>query len=858
MPGMMQGSRATYRADDLVPGKFLHDFLVIGPFPNPLPAGMKEYFHTRETCPGFYRDYLASGGGEAGIAPYEGQKIFYDKGDTAVWKVISSPEKKVDLKKIFTPNDGVECYAAIWILSNKKQEKLFGIGFNDGIRVWFNGKQQLCIHKPNTVKVDDKYLRLNLQKGSNLLLLKVDQGFGGWGFVLRPVNREIAWEHIRENPDVAMNSEYHVHGKYIEGTVGDKDIVGKISGLPQTEISFRAIDGKDHREMKAPIGTFLKLKKKNFPAREYAITYSFPIGGNIHHSYGYMNTEGDVIRQVRTLLKEELPPMPPSVMADYYRNFLGAVRWLDKTNKLWHHPYGYRRYLDGLKKIHAGAERLSHSKDPLDGIFPVPAMFSRDDRNTTITSVWKVYDPQGEDDFIHTEIRRVWRKRFNTIPQYTGDPGAVHSIRLVLSVADTVLNDEGYSLQLNDSTITVRSVTRRGLYYGINTFLQMLEQSATVAAGMIADAPRYSLRSTLANADKLTPAFRKKIERLARFRYNTVFITSGNYLHLDDPARLKDMREVFDFCRSRFIEPVPYFETFGGGTITRTLGPCFDEGIFHNKEPWKVPANGIIKLTVPRILDCPSSTLHIITGSGKALKKDKDFRILVTVKPCVAILNKAFTGDTLLLSYDAVDFSLFPHPATCPSIPEGWQFEEKIIADVLQNLHPFGLHIGQDEAGYVNMDSRCKARGLTNREIMTDEIQHVHRIIRKYDKKVQIFMWGDMFNDYQNARVIGATGAVDGVPKDIIILDWNYVAVYYSDKIQTLNQLNFYFDRGYRTGGAAWFEPANVLDILLAGEPRGKQFIGVVFTDWAGFAWSFYPVADANWTGTTLLGKITF
>ncbi|MCK4745428.1 MAG: hypothetical protein KAT15_00255, partial [Bacteroidales bacterium] len=61
------------------------------------------------------------------------------------------------------------------------------------------------------------------------------------------------------------------------------------------------------------------------------------------------------------------------------------------------------------------------------------------------------------------------------------------------------------------------------------------------------------------------------------------------------------------------------------------------------------------------------------------------------------------------------------------------------------------------------------------------------------------------------------------------------IGVYHSDKMQTFNQMNFYFDRGYRVGGVAWFEPANVLDILLAGEKRGNLFMGIMHTAWAGF-----------------------
>jgi len=76
---------------------------------------------------------------------------------------------------------------------------------------------------------------------------------------------------------------------------------------------------------------------------------------------------------------------------------------------------------------------------------------------------------------------------------------------------------------------------------------------------------------------------------------------------------------------------------------------------------------------------------------------------------------------------------------------------------------------------------------------------------------------------------------VEGLPRDIIIHDWNYTAVYHSDRMKTINQLNFYLDRGYRAGGVAWFEPANILDILTVGEKYPNQFIGIMHTAWNGF-----------------------
>ena len=711
-----QENFAVYKAEELIDGAFLHDFLLLGPFPNPLPEGFTEYFHTDEGCIGFATDYLKSAGGEQGVKPYVGQSIVTGTSAAFTWQASHSAYDKVDLRKIFTPHDGVVSYAAIWIESNKQQEKLFGIGSNDGVKVWFNGEILLKVHKPRTVNTDDEYLRLKLKKGKNLLLVKIEQGFGGWGFVLRPVDERTAWNHVKENLDIALNSEFIVEDGLIKGTVGDKHIVGMLSGLPMAEIEFQSIHSDHNLMMKAPLGTYLELPVTGFPEEEYAISISSSPEDGPYRSTAYMSTTGDVVEQTKGFIYKELPGMPPSVMADYYNHFMETTRWLDQTNKLWQHPYGYRRYLDGLKRVHEGAQKLIESDNPFDGLFPPPREIDLTNQKCRITSGWTIHDPSTSNDFISSELDRVWKLKYNSTPVYTNDPNERPVIHLEISDPDDPPAHEGsYILHVERNNIVIKSRSRQGLNYGVNTLLQALVQKDDLPVGYIIDWPEYPVRSTLQSTSKLTPEFRQYIEQIVRLRYNVVYVASANYLELKDEQKVKDITEVFDFCKSRFIEPVPYFETFGAGTITRVSDPCLDEGVYHEKEPWQVPEKGIIELNVPRILDCPGTTIHVFIkdGTGPAsstklteLIRDIDYKILSTEKPIIQILNGDLYGTELLLSYDAVDFSLFPHPASCPSDPRGWEIQEEVISNVITKLHPKSRHISQDEAGLIKQCSR--------------------------------------------------------------------------------------------------------------------------------------------------------
>ncbi len=856
-----KNKQLVYNLDELKIGEFVHDFMMIGPFPNQLPDGVKEYFHLDKTCLGFATDYLESVGGEKKAEPFIGQEVTFDKGKKLSWKKVNSLPDIVDLKKIFSPNDKVVSYAALWIDSDKEVEKLMGIGSNDGMKVWLNGEMLIKVHKPRTVTIDAEYLKLNLKKGKNLLLIKIEQSFGGWGFVLRPVDNKTAWKQVQKHIDVAMDSEFVVDGDVIKGTVGSNNIVGQLSGLPVAEVNFKAIAGSHSKTMNVPVGTKLALKKSDFPADEYAITITFKTDNGFYTSYAYMNTVIDVVKETRQWMYEDLPKAPESPMANYYKDFINTTQWLDQANKLWEHPYGYRRYLDGIKNAHEGTEILINSKNPFDGVFPAPGKMSLKKESCKITADWKVYDVHKTDDFITEKINSFWSKKFNSNIAYTNKKNTKYAISLELADSNEIAKTEGsYKIVIDKNKIVIKAQSRQGLFYGLSTLLQALEQNMMIPTGVINDGPAFPVRSIILT--KLPVAYtndlKAYVDELADLRYNMIYIPISVSQDSDLSAKLEETKKIFAYCKSRFMEPSPYFETFGAGTITRMLDPCLVEGIYHENEIQTVSNTGLIELDVPKILDCQNTSIHIRTKDGKELKRYKDFKVLATNKPKILIEDRNLFNKELVLSYDAVDFSGFPHKASCPSDPHGWEIIENFIKNVLNEFEPKNIHISQDEAGYVNKCSRCLARGLSNQEIMIDQINKVHNIIRKYDKDVTIYMWGDLFNDLQNAPKIEATGIVKGLPKDIGVHDWNYIGVYHSDKMKTVNQMNFYLDKGYKTGGVAWFEPANVLDILLTGKVHKDLFLGIMHSEWARFGQSLLPVAEANWTGKTILGDLKF
>ena len=162
-------------------------WIVAGPFPNGQPG-----FHD-EGCFGYFKDYLVSLGGEKDAIPKENDIITLDDGRTINWKTaFSKSSGLLDFIEIF----GVEknapgvAYAFCQLKAPERQKSLLKIRSNDGVRVWFNGQMIHDHHVGRTVDAAEDQVEIILMKGNNPLLVKVDQGGGGWGLSVKVVNED--------------------------------------------------------------------------------------------------------------------------------------------------------------------------------------------------------------------------------------------------------------------------------------------------------------------------------------------------------------------------------------------------------------------------------------------------------------------------------------------------------------------------------------------------------------------------------------------------------------------------------------------------------------------------------------------
>ncbi|MEX2232512.1 MAG: serine hydrolase [Cyclobacteriaceae bacterium] len=112
------------------------------------------------------------------------------KGKQYAWELVKTSNDIIDLDKQYSGADFVAAFALAEIKSDEKVKTFLGVGSDDGIRIWHNGK---LIHDnwiPRGVVKDNDLVPITLQPGSNQILLKVQDLQQGWGFVVRLLNKE--------------------------------------------------------------------------------------------------------------------------------------------------------------------------------------------------------------------------------------------------------------------------------------------------------------------------------------------------------------------------------------------------------------------------------------------------------------------------------------------------------------------------------------------------------------------------------------------------------------------------------------------------------------------------------------------
>lgn len=142
---------------------------LVGPFPS-MVNGERKAFET---------DFLKDLGGES-VANLNSKTV------TGAKSVKAGPEGLVDLASVYGA-EAQYCAAYAYAEWTEKKPRRYSalFGSDDGAKVWVNGNLVHSIQMDRGIDPEGDRFEVSAQSGVNRILIKIDQGNGGWGFSLR-------------------------------------------------------------------------------------------------------------------------------------------------------------------------------------------------------------------------------------------------------------------------------------------------------------------------------------------------------------------------------------------------------------------------------------------------------------------------------------------------------------------------------------------------------------------------------------------------------------------------------------------------------------------------------------------------
>ena len=167
-------AHATY--EGLEPGRFMKKWLFLGP--THIPWNGEGYFPDNKTAKAFFDiDLLSTDKFQPKVAI--GEKEFE-------WSLLKSEYGVIDLTG---PFDDWYIVGYAWARINMPEETrgVLGIGSDDSVKVWLNGKlvHNHWVKTGRAACPDNDKVNVTFRKGTNHLVLKIQNGGGPWGFVCR-------------------------------------------------------------------------------------------------------------------------------------------------------------------------------------------------------------------------------------------------------------------------------------------------------------------------------------------------------------------------------------------------------------------------------------------------------------------------------------------------------------------------------------------------------------------------------------------------------------------------------------------------------------------------------------------------
>lgn len=182
----------------------------------------------------------------------------------------------------------------------------------------------------------------------------------------------------------------------------------------------------------------------------------------------------------------------------------------------------------------------------------------------------------------------------------------------------------------------------------------------------------------------------------------------------------------------------------------------------------------------------------------------------------------------------------------CPLHPQVNAIVFALIDDLIDAFGADAFHVGMDEVFLIATAACPRCKGKNPAELFAKAVNDLHQHL--VDKRqLTMLMWADRLLDDAVLRYgkwessqNGTAGAIDLIPKDIILCDWHYEL-----RSQGYPSLAFLQQKGFRVLPSTWRNKEAALAMLAqARQTATERLLGHLSTCWVGGATFCRAVLD--------------
>jgi len=306
-----------------------------------------------------------------------------------------------------------------------------------------------------------------------------------------------------------------------------------------------------------------------------------------------------------------------------------------------------------------------------------------------------------------------------------------------ISELSGVQSPEGYVLTATDKVVEIQAATGAGLFYGVQTLLQMTKEANKVALGTITDEPRFEYRGMMLDVSRHffgLDFVKKQIDAMAYYKLNRL------HLHLTDAAgwriEIKKYPRLTNFAAWRTGKD--WKEWWNGDRKYVEEGSEGAEGGYFTQDQCREIVEYAKKhyITVIPEIEMPSHSEEVLTAYPEL--------------SCTHV------------PYKQADF--------CVGNEKTFEFLENVLLEVMEIFPSEYIHVGGDEASKQSWktcplcQARMKKEGLKDvDELQSYLIERMEKFLNKHGRN--LLGWDEILEGglAPNATVMSWRGVEGGL-----------------------------------------------------------------------------------------------